>query len=389
MMPMNWENIKRIFMKWLKQTDAMSKWITAHWAALVFYFAALSVILGWCLYGLSILYPVEELAGRQSEFRQKKLEYEEKLTSLKSKKKLIKRHVSLGNSFLNDDRHLAAKKEFDRAKELDSLNIAAQEGLSKVSVYEDFFDKKNYTPETIRRRIDAILEENKKDPHANALMGHLFLRLENWEKALAHYEMAIASDTKMASAYFGKGWLHQFHGSASDNARQALEMYETAASLSPWNTRYLDNLGGMYVKNKQFDRAIATYEKIMRLDPDFILPYFEIAMPYLCLKKPKMALAYLKDRALAKLNDTEKTDADKNRPPWVFRLETKTIYVSTIAQKKYYALALIAKITANDKKQTDAALWANKAAIQAKKISPLKKKALDALALADMSRATK
>jgi len=424
MTPMNWNDFKLKMAEWfkflkrlnpifkgfisiLKGFSSILKWISSNGAAFILFFALIVAFEGRRLYDLPFLYPVEELAGRMDESRQKRLDYKEKLNHLKLKKQLLHRHLNLGNSFLNDDRHEAAKKEFDRALGLDPLNIRAQQGLSKVSVYEDFSDKKNYNPETVRRRIDAILKENKTDPHANALMGNLRLRLNDPEKALAHYDIAINSDAKIASAYFGKGCLYQFHfndpvkdpdkatgkdpgkdpekatGKRLDNA---LEMYETAVRLSPWNTRYLDNLATIYVEKKKFKTAIETYKKIMRTDPDFILPYFEIARPYFFSGHPKMALQYLEHRALAGLNDPEKTAADKNRLPWVFKHKTKTVYISTIAQKKYYVLRLMTEIAAIQKKQTQAQSYANRAVVQAKKIDPFKKDAINELALVDINR---
>ncbi len=373
----NWKNSKIILCRILKAADSFFRWFSPNLAAVVLVVAMLAWISASFFYkDVSILYPVEEIMTRISEFKVKQGKYRDRIDKLKFKKKLLKRHLDLGNSFLNDDRHKPAKKEFERALKIDPLNIKAQTGLSKTGIYEDFADRKNYSPETVKRRIDAILKENGKDPHANALLGNLYLRLDLPEKARRHYKTAIESGKKIASAYFGMGYLHQKYDNDPD---RALEMYEKAVDISPWNTRYLANMAGIRAEKKHFKKAVETYKKMIRLDPDFILSYCGIARAYIFAGKLKMARKYLEQRVLTMLNDPDKTEADKNRRPWVFR----KVYISKIPQKRYYALCLAAGIAAAQKEDRKAASFRKKAAEQAEELDPSKKQKIDDLVKAD------
>lgn len=306
------------------------EYISDYWPAFGLFFTIAGLLAGWLLYQVNPLQPLEEIAAKQAEYR-------EKLDQKKFQDTMVERHLKLGNSFLDDSMYMAAKKEFDKAAGLDKMDQKAQLGLMITGVYE--LMQNEFVPQAIERQIDFILEVEPNDPHAHVLLGDLHVQLEDLDKAGDQYQQAIKFNGKTASAYFGLGVIYE----RQNDLDKALENYENAARLSKWNEQYLNNLASVQGKKGDYKSAIENYELVLTLDFEFLLPYLEISLAHRLMgdiENIKMSAKYLK-KFLPLLSDEKVSGLDKNKGGWFFMAgekEKKEVSLYDMKEKRCYAL---------------------------------------------------
>ena len=310
-------------------------WINEHGFFITLCLSLLGIIIAHFGYQVAIFQPLEEIAFKQQEYREKNL--------VKSyQKEMVNRHLKLANAFLYDEDIIAAIYQYQKALSLDKINPEAQMGLFIADIYQKQ-QQSSYKPGSIRRQILFIESEASKSQAlrylkpgalANVMMGNLNAWLDKKDISKKHFEKAKTIDPEASSAWFGLGLLHVY-----ESPKKALEYYKTAVKLSPWNERYLNNLASLYGKLKQYDEAIKTYELILTLDKDYLLPYCEMAHIYTMNNNPDMAAAYL--NSLVQLMNKPHMDMKKNQFPWQF---SQDLILHTQKEKKYYAIKLFSGV---------------------------------------------
>lgn len=115
----------------------------------------------------------------------------------------------------------------------------------------------------------------EKFPHPSTMindaMGDCYLAMGMKDEALAEYDKSVASlkrsvaaGTKSASVYNNLAW---FYVQKKIRPEEAVSLAEKAVSLSPGTDFILDTLGWAYLRNGQFDKCLAAFEKALSLDP--------------------------------------------------------------------------------------------------------------------------
>jgi tetratricopeptide (TPR) repeat protein len=253
---------------------------------------------------------------------------------------MTERHRKLGKQFLDMGLNDAAREEFQEALKLDPTNVEAEFGLFKSRVFNLL--QGEYNPEVIEKRLEILKAEKEDDPHVHLFLGDFYYTLEKDQEAEEQYRQAIKLDEKVASAYYGLGLIYD----KQDKTDVALKMFEQAAGLSKGNRNYLNNLASLYSRKGQYEKAIKKYLEVIKLDPDYLLSYCEIAQALRLTGKIKEA--YHIQLALAKRLDNEKTASlPKNQDPWYFIAgqdkEVKKISLQELPEKRcyvYYCCAL-------------------------------------------------
>lgn len=296
--------------------------LKAYWPLII---AAVSVVLavvGWISFDVSPFENAREIAHRKQEHRYQ-LELE-------------RRHIELGNDFLNVGQLPAAKAEFTRARELNSYSMEAEMGLLKVSVFEPVAGG-DYDPEVAQRRLQAILKQKPNDSHALAFLGDVYRNIDSQE-ALRYYDQALASDSTNAMAYYGRGILFDKRGETAD----ALAMYEKAVSLSKWNQIFLNNLAYQYYLRGEYKKSENLYVRLLDLDGRFLLSYYMLANSQLMLGGASVAYRNLM-LLDARLKDGVSTKLVRNQATWFFHTgKNATIHLYSDAEKSAYAKYLMA-----------------------------------------------
>jgi tetratricopeptide (TPR) repeat protein len=299
-------------------------WMSTHWVIVLFCISVLSVLGAWILYDVSPLHPLKRIAYEQQEYKHN--EEQRELT-----KKMVGHQLALGKSFLDIGQYEAAKREYQEALKIDPANNEAQMGLYKAGVYGPI--QEQYSPEVVEQRINLILEVNPEDPHAYAFLGDLYITI-NEDTAIENYEKAKSLDPNVAMAYFGLGFLYGRRGRG--RLDEAIEMLETASKLSKLNQKYLNNLGSLYAKNKQYSQAIEIYERVLKLDEAYLLTFCEIAKVHQLMVNFEEALVY-QQQLVRDLDNPEISNLPKNKDVWRFEIGNEEMYLFDQLEKKYYA----------------------------------------------------
>ncbi len=105
----------------------------------------------------------------------------------------------------------------------------------------------------------------KGGPKAGLLnkMGICDLMLQRYREARKNFSRAVKADRNHSDAYNNLGVVYY---EQRDYGR-AIKSYEKAISLNPWAS-YYSNLGAAYFSKKQFEKAAYQYSKALELDPD-------------------------------------------------------------------------------------------------------------------------
>lgn len=304
----------------------------------------LLIFIGWGVYHVSPLNSFEEL------------EYKQEQNDLK--RDFVQFHNELGDYFLNIGQVDAAKYEFKQVLEVDSLNQTARYSLFKCEIFEPISNKTGYDPEISRKRLEIILEKsNYTDPHAYLFLGNLYLPIDK-EKAFKNYQKAVDLDSSVAAAYEGMGIIYD-HQNKPD---EALEMYEKALSISPWNQNYLNDVADEYYEKKEYQKAIDSYDLLLKLNNKYLVSYYPISNSYRLTGDLESALGCQKALTIL-LEDDSVTDLENNQQIWYFHMEPgQEVYFLDYPEKKiyaYYNLALTYYLLGNENKTVEFLTKAN------------------------------
>ena len=80
----------------------------------------------------------------------------------------------------------------------------------------------------------------------------------------------------------------------SGRSREARRFYQKALTLDPQNIHAVNNIGVTFLQERNFTEARKSFEEAMRLQPDYVDPYYNLACLYAIQGKTKMGLDYLK-----------------------------------------------------------------------------------------------
>ena len=70
--------------------------------------------------------------------------------------------------------------------------------------------------------------------------------------------------------------------------------YEKALIADPGCVVALNNLGVLFIKDKNYPAARSSFEKAIRLKPEYVDPYYNLACLFALTDQPEQALRYLK-----------------------------------------------------------------------------------------------
>ncbi len=327
-----------------KRFVAILRFITGNWLVFLFFISVISATIGWVVFDISPFQPLEEIAIKQEEYKRKEQQ-------LAYKKRMVSRHLELGNSLLNvsqlgEARLDEARKEFDKALELDPDNIEAHFGKLKAEIF-DPTAKEEYAPELIEQKLNSVLKERPNDPHALVFLGDMYKNISK-EQALEYYKKAISKDPNVASAYQGMAIIYDME----KNSEQAMKMYEKAASLSKWNQTWLNNLGYQYLQRGDYKNAIEKYDLLLKLDPRYILTYYTLSNAYRLSGNLRYSYLY-QEHVINLLNNEKVVSLERNQGQWFFHTDTRVIYFYDYPMRKcyaYYNAALTAYLQYDDEK---------------------------------------
>lgn len=312
--------------------EAMKNFIefcSSNWTFLLFVFTILGLLFGRFVYGISPLYWLEEI-------KQKQDDYERKAEQDQFKQRMVKRHLELADALLNVYELEAAKINYEKALELDLLNVEAQMGLLKTEIFLSV-SRKDYSPQAAEKQLKLIQEENPNDKHALLFLGDVYSAIEP-EQALEYYAKALDQDPNLAIAYNNIGYIYDSMGQSN----KASENYRRAATLEKWNTMILGNAAYHSLRRKRYHEAIRQFEVLLRLNPKLLWAYWSLAHAY-CLTSQVTSAYVWQQHLLSLLDDEAVTSLPLNRGELLFHAGEEVLYIVGLPQMRcysYYSMAL-------------------------------------------------
>jgi len=133
-----------------------------------------------------------------------------------------------------------------------------------------------------------ILERGDNDGPAHYLLGFVYRRKGQFEKAIAELEIARELEPNSAEITAGLGTVL----AAAGKPKEAINMLEKAVRLNPnppsW---YLMTLGTCYRRIEQYEKALNEYKKAIQLQPDNLFAHMHLAVIYVYLGQEEKAKA--------------------------------------------------------------------------------------------------
>jgi len=132
-----------------------------------------------------------------------------------------------------------------------------------------------------------IAEEPGKVAFAYNNRGLALIEGEQYDKALADFNKAIAVDGTNYRAYNNRGVT--FFGTGLTD--KSLEDFNKAISINPNYDKAYHNRGYAYMAKAQYDKAFEDYNKAIALNPRYINAYNDRGVAYLVKNKVDLAIA--------------------------------------------------------------------------------------------------
>lgn len=222
---------------------------------------------------------------------------------------LPKIYVNLGNSYIKLEKYSDAVSQFKKAIEKDkdlipayfSMGIAYKK-MGKTKQAEDIYLK-------AQNRL-------KGDPEINYKIGLAFEESKDFDTAAEYYKKALNSSMDktevkkaISRAYYRAG-IKNYNNDKMEDARkylrqsvQAFPQNEDAdnlllkvdAMLETGKINTLIEKADKYFNNRQFEKALSLYEKIIEIDPKLISIKVKIGETYYRMEKYKMAELVIND----------------------------------------------------------------------------------------------
>jgi tetratricopeptide (TPR) repeat protein len=325
----------------------------------VVFFAVLtgaSLIIGWLLYDVSPLNSVQRIAAEQQQNEFEQAENQRAQAQVQTKKDIAQYHVELGHSLLSAGQPEAAKAEYDKALEIDPVNVEARKGSLKSELFISL-EPGEYDPGVMQQRMFELREEYPNDTHIASFAGDVFAFYDQ-ETALEQYRQAIELDQSNAMAHYGIGNVYYGQG----KYEKALPYIKTAYDLANWNPAYQYAYAQVLYELARYDDALVELGDITTWDWQFMWSYADLTHVYRLTGDLELSHWYGR-QFIELLADEEIASLDRNAGTWVFAAGPGefTVGLAEDPEKKYYAYYNMALTSYLMGKTGEAESYANKA----------------------------
>ena len=131
-------------------------------------------------------------------------------------------------------------------------------------------------------------QAHKESPRCDILffLGMTQYRMGQTDAALINFQSAVQCDPKLTFGYLGLGEIY----AARNNDAEALSAYAHVLKLEPQNRDALRDAGKLYLRSKQYEKAINDLGVLTKLEPDPQI-YTDLGVAYLGVGRPDEAAA--------------------------------------------------------------------------------------------------
>jgi tetratricopeptide (TPR) repeat protein len=205
-------------------------------------------------------------------------------------------HWRLGFLHLEQNGLEQARRQFERAVDIDANDPAGKWGLARVWLQSG-------QPEKTVALLAEFVRARPDYAYSHLLLGTAYRQLEQWEKAKFHLQRGLRSEPQFQDPWderlqpYRAGLPHKILDAIAQV--DAGELVEAAAVLEalrhhhPEDLTVLNNLAAVYVARKQPKKALQLFKAALRFHPDNAYLHLNAASVYQKLDQPSQAVEHL------------------------------------------------------------------------------------------------
>jgi len=204
--------------------------------------------------------------------------------------------------------HLALSEIYCKQSKLDIAEQQAMEAVQRCPTNADMYYRLGYIY-THQAKFDKAFTAFKRTltlkpdfAEVYEWLGLIALMQHKPEEAITHYKVAIQKKPYIQSAYYNLAKAYRLIGdmeSATEQLKlfQQMKTYydktyaiEGTLAEDPSNAALRLKLAEIHVTHKHISAAVATYQALIRLNPEFIAGYDKLGRLYMELNMPQRAI---------------------------------------------------------------------------------------------------
>ena len=235
-------------------------------------------------YGLGLAYTGLEKFDEAIEAYQQAIQYAPEWAHI---------HAALGAGYASLHRYDEALNAYKTAHDLKPDDAMIHHRLGNI------YNKRGKRPEAIKHQQHAItIDPTLASAHYQ--LGLLYTQENRLTEAISAYETAYSEDPELIEALYNLAQVHRRNGN-KQAAREKMQLFQKQKvvvkpiqelrgalqrTLEPTQRAgILANIGRLYLKNKQYKKAVEEYEKAIALNLQGIEAYNGIGIAYAMLKR--------------------------------------------------------------------------------------------------------
>ena len=204
--------------------------------------------------------------------------------------------------------HLALSEIYCKQSKLDIAEQHAMEAVQRCSTDADMYYRLGYIY-THQAKFDKALTTFKRTlelkpdfAEVYEWLGLIALMQHKPQEAVKHYKIAIRKKPYIQSAYYNLAKAYRLLGDM-ESAEKQLKLFqqmktyydktyaiEGTLAEDPSNAALRLKLAEIHVAHKHISAAVATYQALIRLNPEFIAGYDKLGRLYMNLNMPQRAI---------------------------------------------------------------------------------------------------
>jgi serine/threonine protein kinase/tetratricopeptide (TPR) repeat protein len=177
-----------------------------------------------------------------------------------------------------------ATDAFKKAQEF-GKKLAGKEGLYAEALTSRYLERDVKKFFNILMQITA---EYPKEKRAQVILGEYYWGREMFDQAIAEYNKALELDPKFGYALNGLAYSYTY----KKDFNRALAYFQKYAAVSPGDANPYDSMGELYFNMRMLDKAIEKFEEAVRIKPDFSAQ-FRVAYCYALKENYAEALRWI------------------------------------------------------------------------------------------------
>jgi tetratricopeptide (TPR) repeat protein len=173
-------------------------------------------------------------------------------------------HFYLSNLYLHADEKALAIASYERALALNPVLLTAQQTLSRLLLDTEQLEQ----AEALCRREIELTTERFRPYHQLGVVLH---RMARHTELIEQFNRAISLNPESAASYFCLGGAYADINDTEKSLALSQANLERAVALEPRSSGFHCALGFSYWRGAQLDRAMASYDRAIELNPDDVM----------------------------------------------------------------------------------------------------------------------